>query len=461
VNALHCTRDGTLWIATSEGVHRQTQTVWIANGVEDGLPSPDVRGVYELVTGGMVVETPNGWSAFHPENDIAAPQTSIASDETRYPEDAIIRLEFGGRDKWKQTTSDRLLFSYRLDARDWSPFQETREVTFTDLKVGRHYFQVRAMDRAGNIDQKRARLELNVLVPWYRETRLVFILTGALVVAIFFAGLAFNRHRKLQASYKEIERQVAERTHQLELANRELLHSQKMNALGALSAGIAHDFNNILSIIKGSAQIIEDNTDNPDKIRVRVDRIKTVVQQGAEVVDAMLGFSRSTDEPPAPCDLNLVVDETRKLLGDRFLREVEVHFERGNGIPEISIRRDFVQQILLNLIFNAAESMSGGKQITLATRLAEKLPAELFLSPAVAQQYVFISVSDIGSGIAPEIKSRIFEPFFTTKALSTKRGTGLGLSMVYELAKKLEAGLAVESEVGKGSTFTLILPAKR
>jgi len=461
VNALHCTRDGTLWIATSEGVHRQVQAVWIANGVEDGLPSPDVLGVHELVSGGIAVETSHGWSAFHPENDITAPLTSISSDETRYPEDAVIRLTFGGRDKWDQTTSGRLLFSYRLDARDWSPFQDTHEVTFTDLKVGRHYFQVRAMDRAGNIDQKRARLDINVLVPWYRETRLVFILAGALVVALFFAGLAFNRHRKLQSSYKEIERQVAERTHQLELANRELLHSQKMNALGALSAGIAHDFNNILSIIKGSAQIIEDNTDNPEKIRVRVDRIKTVVQQGAEVVDAMLGFSRSTDEPPAPCDLNLVVDETRKLLGDRFLREVEVSFERGEGIREISIRRDFVQQILLNFIFNAAESMSGRKQIKLATRLAEKLPDELFLSPAAAGQYVFISVSDIGSGIAPEIKSRIFEPFFTTKALSTKRGTGLGLSMVYELAKKLEAGLALESTVGKGSRFTLILGVRK
>ena len=130
-----------------------------------------------------------------------------------------------------------------------------------------------------------------------------------------------------------------------------------MNALGSLAAGIAHDFNNILSIIKGSAQIIEDNADKPDKIRTRVDRIKTVVQQGAEVVDAMLGFSRSTDQPPAPCDLNAVVDETRKLLGDRFLRETEVRFERGENLPEVSVAKDFVQQILLNFIFNAAEAM--------------------------------------------------------------------------------------------------------
>jgi signal transduction histidine kinase len=85
---------------------------------------------------------------------------------------------------------------------------------------------------------------------------------------------------------------------------------------------------------------------------------------------------------------------------------------------------------------------------------------DVYLTPATAPAYVLISVRDTGSGIAPEIKARIFEPFFTTKALSTKRGTGLGLSMVYELAKKMEAGLAVESVVGQGSTFTLILPVR-
>lgn len=463
VNALHCARDGTLWVATTNGLHRFTAGGWLSNGPEDGLPHPDIRRVAEFVDGRIAVETPAGWSELHSEADLNPPRTQIATNalgRAHFREGAVLTLAFHGRDKWKQTASDRLLFSYRLDERDWSPFQDLNEVTFTDLPLGKHYFQVRAMDRAGNIDPKPARLEFTIVVPWYRETRLVLILAIALAIAIFFAALAMNRHRKLQHSYAEVERQIAERTRELELANRELLHSQKMNALGSLAAGIAHDFNNILSIIKGSAQIIEDNADKPDKIRTRVDRIKTVVQQGAEVVDAMLGFSRSTDQPPAPCDLNVVVDETRKLLGDRFLREVEVRFERGAGLPEVSVARDFVQQILLNFIFNAAEAMSGKKQIILATRQAEQLPAELFLTPAKAGKYLFVSVCDSGSGIASEIKTRIFEPFFTTKALSTKRGTGLGLSMAYELAKKLEAGLAVESVVGQGSTFTLILPVR-
>ncbi len=461
INALHCSRDGVLWVATTNGVHRFAQGTWIVNTTEDGLPAVDVHKIHEDTSGGISLETIHGWSAFLPAADTAAPHTYIDSapvGEASFREGAVVTIAFRGRDKWKQTSSDRLLFSYRLDEREWSPFLDMKEISFVDLALGKHYFQVRALDRAGNIDPKPARLEFTIVVPWYRETRLVLVLTIALGMAIFFAALAFNRHRKLQLGYVEVERQVAERTRELEVANRELLHSQKMNALGSLAAGIAHDFNNILSIIKGSAQIIEDNADKPDKIRTRVDRIKTVVQQGAEVVDAMLGFSRSTDQPPAPCDLNAVVDETRKLLGDRFLREVEVRFERGAELPQVSVRRDFVQQILLNFIFNAAEAMTSRKQITLTSEIVTTLPPELFLTPVVADNYILVSVRDCGSGIASDIKPRIFEPFFTTKALSTKRGTGLGLSMVYELAKKLESGLAVESVVGEGSTFTLILP---
>jgi signal transduction histidine kinase len=174
----------------------------------------------------------------------------------------------------------------------------------------------------------------------------------------------------------------------------------------------------------------------------------------------MLGFSRSSDEQPAPCDLNAVVEDTRKLLGDRFQREVEVRFERTAAIPEVPAAKDLIQQILLNFIFNAAESMTQRKRVILATQPMDQLPADVVLLPARAGAYVAISVSDCGSGIPPEILPRIFEPFFTTKALSTRRGTGLGLSMVYELAKKMQAGLAVESVLGQGSTFTLILPVR-
>src|SRR5262249_35005460 len=294
----------------------------------------------------------------------------------------------------------------------------------------------------------------------YRETRLVLIAFAGLACALFFAGLSYNRHRRVVRSYAEGEQKVTERAREMENANCELLHSQKMNTLGTLAAGIAHDFNNILSIVKGSAQIIEDNLQNPEKVRTRIDRIKTVVEQGAGIVKAMLGFSRDSADQVTACDLNEAVKDTVKLLGDRFLREVQVTFEPGTDVPEAMCSKDFIQQILLNFIFNAAESMAKRKQVILSTKTLENLPPGLILAPAKTSVYAAISVKDFGSGIPPENMPRIFDPFSTTKAMSARRGTGLGLSMVYELAKKLEAGIAVESIVNNGSVFTLILPVQ-
>jgi len=461
VHGLCGARDGTLWVATDSGVQRLTQDVWIPNGPEDGLPSANIRSVFETPDGQISVATAGGSSVFHPELDPNPPKTFLRSDlnqDLSFHEGNPVTITFSGRDKWKFTTANRLLFSYRLDERDWSPFREVQLASFADLPLGRHFFQVRAMDRAGNIEPEPARLEFTVVLPWYRETRLLLVLSLAVVISLSFAAIAMNRHRLLRRSYAVVEEQIAARTKELEIANRELLHGQKMNALGTLAAGIAHDFNNILSIVKGSAQIIEDNLENPNKIRTRTDRIKSVVEQGAGIVQAMLGFSRSSEEQPGPCNINSVVDDTITLLGDRFLREIQLSFSRTPDLPVVSAAKDFVQQILLNFLFNAAESMADRKRILIKTALSTRLPEDLVLKPGGATEYISISVQDFGCGILPENLPRIFEPFFTTKALSSRRGTGLGLSMVYELARRMNAGLSVESAVGRGSTFTLILP---
>ena len=460
INALLCARDGSLWVADDTGVHRFFQNTWIENSREEGLPDAAVQKIFEDRHGNIWAATPHGLSRYHPEADLDPPRTFIDKPdrEMRFRAGSSISFTFSGQDKWKFTSQDRLLYSYKLDYRDWSPFMKSHPVSFSDLPAGRHVFQARTMDRNGNIDPKPALVEFVVTLPWYKEIRLVLIAFTGAVVALFFAALAFNRHWRLLRSYAEVERKVAERTRELEAASRELVHSQKMNALGTLAAGIAHDFNNILSIIKGSAQLIEENPDNPQKIRTRVDRIKTVVEQGAGIVNAMLGFSGGAGEQPGPCDLNAVTADTLKLLGDRFLHEVEVKFEPAPGLPELRASKNFIQQILLNFIFNAAEAMTTRKHLILATHKLERLPGGLMLTPPAAAAHVSVSVRDFGCGIAPENMPRIFEPFFTTKALSTRRGTGLGLSMAYELAKKLGAGLAVESAVGHGSTFTLILP---
>lgn len=462
INSIIRAHDGSIWVASNGGVSRFAQSTWIDNSIEEGLPNATARQVYEDHRGRIWVGTTRGLTLFHPEADMDPPQTRIRKqpEENSIPQSATVTLTFTGDDKWKYTPRERLLYSYRLDQHDWSQFFEGNTVSYSELAAGPHSLEVRAMDRNGNIEEKPARLAFTVALPWYKETRLVLISFTGMITALFFAGLAFNRHRKLVRSYAEVEKKIAERTHELEMTSRELVHSQKMNALGTLAAGIAHDFNNILSIIKGSAQIIEDNVNNSEKVRIRVDRIKTVVEQGAGIVKAMLGFSAGSSDEPAMCDINTVVNDTIQLLGDRFQRDAAVVFKPEPGLPQVPVVKEFVQQILLNFVFNAAEAetVAKRKQIVLSLHTAQRLPENLALAPAPAREYIMVSVLDFGCGIPPENLTRIFEPFFTTKALSARRGTGLGLSMVYELARKLEAGLNVESIVDVGSTFTLILP---
>ncbi len=464
VNALLKARDGSIYVASDNGLHRFSHGTWSANSLEEGLPSATVRQVFQDVTNRIWAGTARGLSLYHPDADTDPPRTyiqNLPNPNNTAPEGSIITISFSAQDKWKYTAADRLVYSYRLDGLEWSPYQEQRTASFLDLSAGKHLFRVRSMDRNWNVDPRPALLEFTIAVPWYRESRLMFISGLGLAAVIFFAGLAFNRHRQLLLSHAAVEAKVALRTQQLERANQELFHSQKMNALGTLAAGIAHDFNNILSIIKGSAQIIEDNLGNEDKITTRTGRIKTVVEQGAGIVQAMLGFSRNSDRQLAPCEVSATIRDTITLLGDRFLREVEVNFTPAvPAPPEVPASRDFLQQILLNFIFNAAEASTGHRQIILSAALVTELPASLALKPAVAAAYVLISVKDFGGGIAPEIMPRIFEPFFTTKSLSVRRGTGLGLSMVYELARQMDCGLAVASAVGQGSTFTLIIPVR-
>ena len=461
ITALLETRDGSVWVGSQHGVLRWIEGSWLENGVEDGLLPGGVYSLQEDDRGNLWAGSESGLRLYTPVNDTDPPRTTVqppsCQDNSR-PEGALVNLSFDAQDRWKFTSRARHVFSYRLDERDWTPYMDQNTLSFPDLAPGKHYFQVRAMDRNGNIESNPAQLDFAIVLPWYRESRSVWIASLGFAGVLFFAALAVNRHRRLVRSYAEVEQKVTDRTRELEIANLELVQTHKMKALGTLAAGIAHDFNNILSIVKGSAQIIEENLDDPDKIRTRVDRIKTVVEQGAGIVKAMLGFSRDSEQQATACDLNRVVEETVTLLGDRFLREIQVRFQPTANLPAIMTRKGFVQQAVLNFIFNAAEAMTHRRDVIIRTHQLAQLPPGMVLAPHVAASHLAVTVQDFGSGIAPEIMPRIFEPFFTTKAMSARRGTGLGLSMVYELAKRMGAGIAVESVLNEGSSFTLILP---
>lgn len=457
------TADGVVWLASEGGLLRQYESQWVSLGAEEGVPG-GVQVLRQSGDGRLWLGHARGLSVFHPDADKDPPQTYLDDTPRSEVEEGSepISFAFSGRDRWKTTPTERLLFFYRIDDGNWQLANSTRvSLPIGGLQPGAYKFEVRAMDRSFNVDSSPAVWAFTVVVPWFKQARIlgIVLLAGAAVLA--FGALAVNRHLRLVRSYAEIERIVAERTRQLEVANRELAHSEKMRSLGTLAAGVAHDFNSILSIIRGSVQIIEDHPKNEEKVRTRISRIKSMVEQGSTLVKAMLGFSRADDVALVVDNVGGVVEDTVRLLGDRLPPEVEVAVSVSPGLPPVHGTRELLQQMLLNLVLNALDAMESRGRLVLNCQRLHQVPEHWVLAPAGALEYVSVSVEDSGSGISPENLSRIFEPFFTTKAFSTRHGTGLGLSMVYEFCKELGYGLHVRSELRRGTIFSIVIPVLR
>lgn len=187
--------------------------------------------------------------------------------------------------------------------------------------------------------------------------------------------------------------------------------------------------------------------------------IERAVAQGKEVVRSMLGYSRAAgmaeDYDPVK-----VMQELLNLVGLQFLHGIDLETEFDPNLPRVRGVRNRLEQMLLNLLVNAAEAMNGKGRLHVSVK-AGLPPRESFaLRPRPAESFVEISIADSGPGISALTKLRIFEPFFTTKSVGANRGTGLGLSMVYAIAQEEGIGIAVESVDGCGATFRLFLPAR-
>lgn len=454
--------NGSVWVGTAAGIYRSVGNSWIPNNANDGIPGDGVYALKLSPSDRLWAGTSRGLVVFNPDADTDPPRTwpPVLPDAVTPSTLEPTTILFRGNDKWDYTLHTELLYSYKLDENPWTPYSNLTSAVFHKLSSGAHVVEIRSMDRNGNQSSITSSIEFSVIVPWFQDPRLLVVTLFALAVTSILAGYATMKHFQLKRSYAEVEEIVRQRTGELQKANQELLHSQKMRAIGTMAAGIAHDFNNILSIIKGSAQIIEGNVEDKEKIKTRVNRIRTVVEQGTTIVKALLGLGRMNEQELSPCDAGGLLRETRKLLSDRFSAEVQFQVQVGNDLPSMICSKEVLQQMLLNFILNAVEAMGGKGLVTLSARATDSLPTKMILEPALADAYMLISVADVGVGIPAETLPRIFEPFFTTKGFSSRRGTGLGLSMVYELAKGLGYGVTVESILGKGSTFSIIVPLR-
>jgi C4-dicarboxylate-specific signal transduction histidine kinase len=307
--------------------------------------------------------------------------------------------------------------------------------------------------------------------------RLLGVLAGTIV---FYQASRRQRNASLmEASNKELELRVSERTSELEAANRslkaeiaerqqaeeqrhtlerQLLQSQKMEAMGKLAGGIAHDFNNLLTVIIGCGEtLLATLPQTNDATHRSVQEIVDAGQRAASLTGQLLAFSRRSMLAPKVLLLEEVICDCEAMLRRLISEDIELTFRFNSDDCKVRVDPNLLSQALINLVINARDSISGAGTIRIETSNCSVAAGEIRVADAAPGRYGVISVVDSGHGVPLDIQSRIFEPFFTTK--SGGKGTGLGLSVVDGSVRQIGGWVELSSRPGGGATFRLYLPS--
>lgn len=266
-------------------------------------------------------------------------------------------------------------------------------------------------------------------------------------------SLSQTRNKLLEANIKELNEvyealreklnELRRRNEKIRIFEEKLVKANKLSALGELASSIAHEIKNPLISIQGFARRIG-TTEDRDKLEKYAKFIEQEADRLSQVLTKLLGFSRMDEPKKDLLDMNEIVDDTVMFMEHHLTRfkNVELSIEKNSSLPMVSVDKIHVQQTMVNIILNAAQAMPEGGQIRIRT--------------GANDQYVFIAISDTGMGIKEEDLENIFEPFFTTK--EKEQGTGLGLSLCKRLIEANAGKIEVDSKVGKGTTFTIMIP---
>jgi two-component system, cell cycle sensor histidine kinase and response regulator CckA len=237
----------------------------------------------------------------------------------------------------------------------------------------------------------------------------------------------------------------------------QLRQAQKMEAIGQLAGGIAHDFNNFLTCIAGNLALLETYVAAGSKAETLFRGADAAVQSAASLTQQLLAFSRKQVIQPRAIDVSSLIERLRKILVRLVGERISVRIERDLELWSVKADPGQLEQVLLNLVTNARDAISGEGEIVIETRNLDLRGPALELPESVGPgQYVALLVRDSGRGLSDVERARLFEPFFTTKDVG--EGTGLGLATVYGAVQQNGGAITVDSELGRGTTFRILLP---
>lgn len=298
-------------------------------------------------------------------------------------------------------------------------------------------------------------LQLNV---FFVDARLTVALIIVTLVALFLA-IIWVLAQVLNDSEYQLRRAQAEvATGQEALSRSEALlrQSQKMDAIGQLSAGIAHDFNNLLAVIIGYCELLLFGSQLTPADRAKVQRISVAGDTAAALTRQLLAFSRQQLIQPTQLNLNDVITHFEVVLRRLLKEDVQMMISLQPDLGLVLADKGQMEQLVMNLAVNASDAMPDGGKLFIETReihLSDDTAQDLKLPPG---PYARLTVTDSGAGIPPDVQARIFEPFFTTKPVG--KGTGLGLATVFGIVQQNRGGISVSSPPGKGASFAIFLP---
>jgi PAS domain S-box-containing protein len=226
----------------------------------------------------------------------------------------------------------------------------------------------------------------------------------------------------------------------------QLRQSQKMEAIGQLAGGIAHDFNNMLTAITGYAELLAYSFDEGDPRAADVEQVRKAAAHAAALTRQLLAFSRKQVLLPQRLDVNEVVRGLEGMLARTIGAQVELRTSLADRPALVETDPDQLAQVVLNMAINGRDAMPGGGVLTISTTTVD----------SEQRPFVAVEISDTGTGMDEETQARVFEPFFTTK--DTGKGTGLGLATAYGVVSQSGGRIEIESTLGEGSTFRVLLP---
>ncbi|MDM9630947.1 sensor histidine kinase [Robiginitalea aurantiaca] len=486
-----------LWLSTFRGLARfdKKSETFTSYGNEAGAQNLYAdKSALELANGLFVFGGSNGVTVFNPSNfsgDSQPPITRITGmkagdDSVPFSGNEGVPLKYSQNNVSITYTGihydnpSKNQFAYKLSPvdEDWREVGGSRSAYFYDLKPGDYTFSVRAAS-PNAVWSEPETVAFTIAPPWWL-TWWAYTGYGLIVLATILMLQRIQKSRTIRRERERVKdrelehaREIEEAYSELKAAQTQLIHSEKMASLGELTAGIAHEIKNPLNFVNNfsevSCELIDEMSEELEKgdipeaqaiagdVRENLKKISQHGQRADSIVQGMLQHSRSSDGKKEPTDLNALADEYLRLAyhglrakDKSFNASMETDFDPAVG--KIEVVPQEIGRVLLNLLTNAFHAVKERTE-------KETGPYEpkVWVKTQKTADGVEISVRDNGGGIPDDIREKIFQPFFTTKP--TGEGTGLGLSMSYDIVTKGHNGkLKVESNQGDGAVFFVILP---